>query len=219
MLTQVYEVSCPEEARAIAAIGVDHVGAKVGTGQYPRELSVAEAAKIIAALPPSAKFSALFLTSDVSLIARWVRELQPPIVHLGARPELLAPEDVVALKHLVPGSIIMRSVPVSGEDAIAIAESYDYVADLLMLDSVRSSDNKIGALGVCHDWSISRRVVERVHIPVFLAGGLGPDNVAEAIRQVRPAGVDSKTNTDRVGSHVKDLERVRRFHEAARSTA
>jgi phosphoribosylanthranilate isomerase len=53
-------------------------------------------------------------------------------------------------------------------------------------------------------------------VPVILAGGLGPDNVAAAIRAVRPAGVDSKTRTDRDdGSHAKDLDRVRRFRAAA----
>jgi phosphoribosylanthranilate isomerase len=69
-----------------------------------------------------------------------------------------------------------------------------------------------------HDWSISRRIVEQVHVPVILAGGLGADNVADAIRAVRPAGVDSKTKTDHDSSHAKDIERVRRFHEAARTT-
>ncbi len=53
-------------------------------------------------------------------------------------------------------------------------------------------------------------------MPVILAGGLGPANVAEAIRAVRPAGVDSKTKTDISGSHAKDLARVRAFHEAAK---
>jgi phosphoribosylanthranilate isomerase len=83
--------------------------------------------------------------------------------------------------------------------------------------SHRASDRQIGALGIPHDWSISRRIVELVRTPVILAGGLGPDNVADAIRAVRPAGVDSKTKTDQDGSHAKDLERVRRFHETARS--
>jgi phosphoribosylanthranilate isomerase len=70
-----------------------------------------------------------------------------------------------------------------------------------------------------HDWTISRRIVELSLVPVILAGGLGPDNVADAIRKVGPAGVDSKSKTDREGSHAKDLERVRRFHEAARCLA
>jgi phosphoribosylanthranilate isomerase len=50
---------------------------------------------------------------------------------------------------------------------------------------------------------------------VILAGGLGPENVADAIRTVRPAGVDSKTKTDKDGLRQKDLERVGRFHQAA----
>jgi len=218
MLTQIYEVSSPEEARSIAAIGVDHIGAKVGPGQSPRELSLAKAAEIGAAVPPPCKFSALFLSSDVSLIAEWAGELRPSIVHLGARPEMLSPEGVALLKEKLRGSVIMRSLPVSGEESLAIAQSYENIADFLMLDSFRSLDQKVGALGVTHDWNISRGIVALVHMPVFLAGGLGPENVAEAIRFVRPAGVDSKTKTDQDGSHLKDLGRVRLFHETARST-
>jgi phosphoribosylanthranilate isomerase len=51
-----------------------------------------------------------------------------------------------------------------------------------------------------------------------MAGGLGPENVVGAIKFVHPSGVDSKTKTDRVdGSHTKDLDRVRRFVERAKS--
>ncbi len=103
-----------------------------------------------------------------------------------------------------------------GPDSIEIARSYDGLVDFLLLDSHRASDRQIGALGITHDWSISRRIVEIVRTPVILAGGLGPENVVEAIRSVRPAGVDSKTKTDRDGSHRKDLDRVRRFFETAR---
>jgi phosphoribosylanthranilate isomerase len=63
---------------------------------------------------------------------------------------------------------------------------------MLLLDTHRSGDVQIGALGVTHSWELDREIVARVRIPVIIAGGLGPDNVAEAIRIVRPAGVDSK---------------------------
>jgi len=218
MLTQIYEVSTAAEARSISAIGVDHIGVLIGDGQFPRELSLAAAATIAAAILPPAKLSALFLTADIPLIEAWARELRPPILHLGAAPGLLTPAGVARLKEKVPDSLIMRSVPVSGEESLAIARSYDGIADFLLLDSYRALDRQIGALGVIHDWTISRRIVELGRIPVILAGGLGPDNVAEAIAAVRPAGVDSKTKTDRDCSHAKDLERVRRFHEAARAT-
>lgn len=219
MLTQIYEISSADEARAVSAIGVDHVGVLVGDGQFPREQPVAAAAKIAAAIASPARFSALFLTADISLIEPWARELRPSIVHLGASPELLPPTQVARLREKLPGSLIMRSVPVSNDESVSIARSYEGIADYLLLDSYRAADRQIGALGVTHDWSISRRIVGLVRIPVFLAGGLGPDNVAQAIRMVRPAGVDSKTKTDQEGSHAKDLGRVRRFHEAARAAA
>jgi len=215
MLTQIYEVSTPEEARSICAIGIDHIGILVGMGEFPRELSLETAATIAAAVRPPSKVSALFLTSDTPLIEEWALTLQPKIVHLGAAPELLGPGDAARLKRKLPEMILMRSIPVMGEASIEIAQSYEGIADFLLLDSHRESDCQIGALGVTHDWTISRRIVEVVKTPVILAGGLGPDNVADAIRAVRPAGVDSKTKTDRDGSHQKDLDRVRRFQEAA----
>jgi phosphoribosylanthranilate isomerase len=137
---------------------------------------------------------------------------------LGAAPELVSPSQVATLKERLPSKLIMRSVPVSGEQSIALARSYDGLADFVLLDSYRPADQQIGALGVTHDWTISRRIVQLSRVPVILAGGLGPDNVADAIREVRPAGVDSKTKTDRRGSHAKDLELVRRFHEVAQAT-
>jgi phosphoribosylanthranilate isomerase len=214
MLTQIYEVSTPEEARSISRIGVDHIGVLVGNGEFPRELPVEAAANVAARIVPPSKFSALFLTADLSLIEKWARELQPAIVHLGAAPELLSPDGATALKANLPGILLMRSIPV-GEVSIAIAQSYEGIADFLLLDSHREADRQIGALGMTHDWNISRRIVELVRTPVILAGGLGPDNVADAIRAVRPTGVDSKSKTDQDGSHRKDLDRVRRFHEAA----
>jgi phosphoribosylanthranilate isomerase len=215
LLTQIYEVSTTEEARSVYAIGIDHIGILTGEGEFPRELLLETAASIAAAVRPPSKLSALFLTSDISLIEEWARRLRPAIVHLGAAPELLGPDDTASLKCKLTGMLLMRSIPIVDEASIGIARSYEGVADSLLLDSHRASDRQIGALGVTHDWRLSRRIVETVKIPVILAGGLGSDNVADAIRAVRPAGVDSKTRTDRDGLHQKDLDRVRRFQEAA----
>jgi phosphoribosylanthranilate isomerase len=67
-------------------------------------------------------------------------------------------------------------------------------------------------------WERDRRIVECVGIPVIVAGGLGPENVRAAIAASNPAGVDSKTRTDKPdGSRAKDLDRVRAFVRAARS--
>jgi phosphoribosylanthranilate isomerase len=215
MLTQIYEVTSAQEAAAISEMGVDHIGVLVGDGSFPREQSVASAVEIAASIRRPSQLSALFLSADLVFVVRAIRELEPAIVHLGAAPELVTPEHVLELKRGVPKTLVMRSVPVVGLESIDLARRYEGIADFLLLDSYRANDKQIGALGVTHDWGISRQIVERVRVPVILAGGLGPENVAEAIRAVGPAGVDSKTRTDKGDTHTKDLEKVRLFERLA----
>jgi phosphoribosylanthranilate isomerase len=145
-----------------------------------------------------------------------VKRLQPDILHLGTFPEGISPESVKSLKSKFYFLKIMRSIPVINEESIRLAIDYDQVADFLLLDTYKMGDKQIGATGIIHNWKISRAIVDAVRIPVILAGGLSPENVAEAIRQVRPAGVDSKTGTDKDGSHEKDLEKIKRFVETIR---
>jgi phosphoribosylanthranilate isomerase len=218
MIVQIYETSSPEEARALTNLGVDHVGVLVGDGSFPREQSVDTARRILSAIPSSSKGVPLLLSADVRLIEHVILQLNPPIVHLGASTDLLTCSVVQRLKRRFSPIVVMRSIPVVGEESVAIAQSYDSVADILLLDSHKPGDVQIGALGVTHSWDIDRRIVQSVHIPVIIAGGLGPDNVADAIRAVGPAGVDSKTKTDRDdGSHTKDLKKVEQFVSRAKA--
>lgn len=216
MLVQIYEVGSAEEARTVAALGVDHIGVLVGPGAFPRERSVAEARLIFAALPARTKRVALTLSPDLGEIARVIEQAGPDIVHLGAAAEHFGARESTEVKRRYPGVRLMRSIPVVDEASIAFAKAHEGIADFLLLDSHSPGDAQIGALGRTHDWRLSRRIVESVAVPAILAGGLGPENVAEAIRAVGPAGVDSKTKTDRAGTHAKDLEKVRAFVERAR---
>jgi phosphoribosylanthranilate isomerase len=217
MIVQIYEVTTPAEARALGIMGVDHIGVLVGEGSFPREQTIEKAREIFAAIPLGAKASALSLSHDVDLIVRLTAALLPDILHLGAAPQHLSPAQLRTLKAELPQVSLMRSIPVVDDSSIALARSYDRVADWLLLDSYKSGDPQIGALGVTHSWELDRRIIESVHIPVVIAGGLGPENVQDAIRVARPAGVDSKTKTDRSdGTHTKDLQKVSAFLKAAR---
>jgi phosphoribosylanthranilate isomerase len=218
MLVQIYEVRTPEEACALAAVGVDHIGVLVGDGAFPRELPAAQARAIFAALPPGRRGVALSLSPNRRSIVRVIEEARPDIIHLGAAVELFTVADTRALKAEFPELPLMRSIPIVDEASIEWARAYWGVADFLLLDSHDPGDRQIGARGRTHDWNISSRIVAEVGIPVILAGGLYADNVGAAIASVRPAGVDSKTKTDRADGAGKDLDKVRRFVAAAKLT-
>ncbi len=217
MITQVYEVGTKEEAILVAKAGVDNIGVLVGDGEFPRELGIEKVKEIFDVISAPAKKVALTLSSNIEKIENIVRSLNPDILHLGALPELLTPDDVSKLKQTFPNLSIMRSIPVIGEESVEMAKSYEGVADYLLLDSHKINDNQVGATGMVHDWNISKKIVESVKIPVILAGGLGADNVASAIQKIRPYGVDSKTRTDKKESHEKDINEVIKFVQNAKS--
>jgi phosphoribosylanthranilate isomerase len=217
MIIQIYEVNNPLEAQQIAVCGVDHIGVVVGKGDFPREVSIEQAREIFDSLLKDKKRVALSLSNELEYIVKIVRNANPDILHLGAALELLSPHDVQILKDNFPLLKIMRSIPVTGEERIKAAQEYDGIADYLLLDSHNPGDKQIGALGKTHDWTISRKIVASVKTPVILAGGLGPDNVLEAIQTVHPAGVDSKTKTDRSDGDGKDIEKVKEFVRIAKS--
>jgi phosphoribosylanthranilate isomerase len=216
MIVQIYETQHASEARALEAVGVDHIGVLVGQGRYARELQPTQARKIFQGVS-RARRVALSLSDDLEEVIEVVAQTVPDILHLGTVPEALGPEAVVTLKTRFPALQLMRTIPVIDAQSLPLAQQYDGLVEYLLLDTYQPGDTQVGATGAAHDWDLSRRIVRSVHTPVILAGGLGPQNVAEAIHTVRPAGVDSKTHTDQDGGLGKDIEKVRAFVRIAKS--
>jgi len=96
------------------------------------------------------------------------------------------------LKKALPGIKIVQVIHVAKKESIDEAVEVAEFVDAILLDSgnQKLSTKELGGTGRTHDWSISRKIVESVNVPVFLAGGLNPQNVEEAILQVKPFGVD-----------------------------
>ncbi len=96
------------------------------------------------------------------------------------------------LRRAMPGVALFQVIHVTGHESLAEAVSVSGQVDALLLDSGNQSlaVKELGGTGRTHDWRISRAIVEAVEVPVFLAGGLNPSNVAEAIEQVHPFGLD-----------------------------
>lgn len=216
MIVQIYEVQNPEEAKELEKLGVDHIGVLVGKTDYPGGLSFEEAKAIFNSVTEKAKKVALSLHLDLDKIFEVIEKTNPDIIHLAALPKDINTEDVKTIKQKFPDIKVMRTIPVIDEKSIDLAKEYDEVADYLLLDSYNQEDLQVGATGKTHDWKISKKIVESVKIPVILAGGLGHENVAEAIKKVKPFGVDSKTKTDKDGTHQKNLEKVKEFVRIAK---
>jgi phosphoribosylanthranilate isomerase len=96
------------------------------------------------------------------------------------------------LRQALPGISLIQVIHVTGEESLDEAKKIAYGVDAFLLDSGKKSDGKIelGGTGRTHDWDVSEKICREVDIPVFLAGGLNPDNVRDAIKKVQPYAVD-----------------------------
>ncbi|MBU6472542.1 MAG: phosphoribosylanthranilate isomerase [Alphaproteobacteria bacterium] len=219
MKVQIYAITSVQDAIDTVDAGADLIGVvSENDGEVVEDCTAEQARAIFAAVEDRASTIALSLGTDVERIVRMVKATRPRILHLAAR-EL--PLDVVEkIKARIGGVKLMMAVLVDGPGALAVARDYARLADYLILDSGSSTSPVTGATGQPHDWNISARIVAESPVPVVLAGGLSPENVAEAVRIVRPWAVDSFTRTDRPGQRgVKDPQRVRAFAENARAAA
>lgn len=118
-----------------------------------------------------------------------VRFCQPAAVQLVDQVE---PGTAEALRDAFPGITVMQVIHVNGPQSLTEAAVAWESADMLLLDSgnPEAATRTLGGTGNTHDWSLSARIVATCPKPVWLAGGLNPGNVADAIRAVRPHGVD-----------------------------
>lgn len=117
---------------------------------------------------------------------------------------------------------LMMTVPVRVQGSTIdlpskkLALEYAAYSGALTVDTTLGDVKSFGCTGRTNDWEICREIVAAVKIPVVLAGGLTPENVAESIRSVRPPIVDACTSLE-LADRSKDLERCRAFVDAVRS--
>jgi len=226
MITQIYSIQTIQEAQDCIAAGVNYIGVAAATRMHlPAEVSLEVGQSIFRVIGSQAKKVALTVADSPEPIYRVIEQLQPDVIHVCGNHYFVNAEFAKTARSILPGIEVLQAISVTGPQAIAEAEYYAGFCDSVILDSVDPSIAGIGAAGIVHDWSISAEICRRLEnlgCRVILAGGLGPDNVAEAIRRVRPWGVDSFTRTSIKlpdGSSRKDPVLVRLFVERARETA
>ncbi len=218
MKVQIYEHVHPDDAFASVQSGVDFIGIKPGEqGRSPGELNYTQCREVLAAVPPDSGCLrvALTVSTDLAAIAAMVQAVKPDVIHLSGSIEDLEPAEVAGLRFSLGQIRVMLAIPIAGPASIELAKGFEKAVDFLLLDS-GGRDKIVGATGETHDWNISAELVRRVHLPAILAGGLCAENVAAAIKQIRPWGVDSFTHTNVIGSRRKDMTKVAAFADNAR---
>lgn len=202
----------------INELAPDHVGIVLDEGFDAWDSVNSTIARSLIAHLTDVVLVAISLATDRGQILRTVDQLSPGVLHVARAVGGMTIEELLTLRGEIAPVQLMVTVPVVGSDSVAAASEVSDIADFLLLDTVHPTTGYVGATGQVHDWSLSRRIVDASNIPVILAGGLGPENVSEAIRVVRPFGVDSETQTSMADDRRrKDPDKVRLFIERARS--
>jgi phosphoribosylanthranilate isomerase len=146
-------------------------------------------ARIVAAVPPTIATFLLTSAVDADTIVDQQRRARANTIQLVDRVSV---ETRRALRDRLPGIAIVQVVHVTGPESVSEAHEARRESDAVLLDSGNPSLSvkELGGTGRVHDWDVSARISRELDAPVFLAGGLNPSNVGEAVRAVRPFGVD-----------------------------
>jgi phosphoribosylanthranilate isomerase len=169
--------------------GADAVGLVSEMPSGPGVIADELIASIAAHMPPAVSSFLLTCKQDAPSI---IAQQQRACVNTIQICDRLATGSYQDLREALPGIALVQVIHVGGPEAVDEAMQVAPFVDAVLLDSgnQKLAVKELGGTGRTHDWGLSRKIRESVSVPVFLAGGLNPNNIAEAIRQVEPFGVD-----------------------------
>ena len=199
-----------EDALHAAKLGADFVGFLVEIDFAEDKVKREEAKEIIKKLPLEVQPVFVTYLQKAEPIIEIAKETSPQIIQLHNVMEL---EEIGKIRAALPKIKITKSIQVADESAIKKAQKYENYVDYILLDTKGKYGR--GGTGKTHNWNISAKIVKTVKKPVFLAGGLNPDNTEEAIKTVKPFAVDTNSGV-KDKARVKNYEKMKLFIEAAK---
>jgi phosphoribosylanthranilate isomerase len=252
IIVQLYEIQDPREAERLIELGIDHIGSVIVSAEAWKVPALRDVVRLVRDSPAKSTLIPLLARDDDILRAldyyqpdfvHFCETIPLAPRERSRREEACAELDRIQrlVKREFPPLGVIRSIPIPspgaaeaaalGEAILAVAGALAGSADLFMTDTLRGSGDGaaaqpvagyVGITGEVCDWDLARRLVAGSPLPVFLAGGIGPENCGEAIGRVRPAGIDSCTRTnarDGRGKPIrfrKDFDLIRRLLEEVR---
>jgi phosphoribosylanthranilate isomerase len=234
-LVQIYEVQEPDEAEALIALGVDHIGSVLLSQNSWKAETIRETVQTIQ--QAGAKSGLIPLFGNTQTIFQALDYYRPDFVHFcdaipilpGIQKKPTREYDAfitlqVQIKDRFPQIKIMRSISVpkpcaeGGSDVLNNILSFTKLlvpfSDYFLIDTIIGNHGLrdeqpvagyVGITGEVCDWHIADKIIKQSPIPVILAGGISDENVFEAIIKLRPAGVDSCTKTNAVDKEDRPI--------------
>jgi phosphoribosylanthranilate isomerase len=205
-------ITSPEEATLAERAGAHAIGLLVGRVHAAADFVGPELAReICRALSPFVTPVLVTHLEDPEAIVNLAELVPCPVLQLHSD---LGPATLRELRARLAARKLIGKVSVEGDDAVARASEIEPFVDAILLDTRDRATDRVGGTGMVHDWSISARIAAGSRAPIILAGGLTPDNVAQAVRAVKPWGVDVNSGVETADGR-KDGGRIRRFVAAA----
>ncbi len=178
-----------DEARLAISLGADALGLVARMPSGPGPIGDALIADIARSVPPPV---ATFLLTSRTHPGPIVQHIAAAGVTTVQLVDQVEPGVYGAIRRALPNIRIVQVIHVQSAADVELARSASEGVDALLLDSGRpgAAVRELGGTGRTHDWTVSRKIVESVSVPVFLAGGLHAGNAREAIETVRPYAID-----------------------------
>lgn len=189
MFVKICCIQSEGEARRALAAGANAIGLVAEMPTATGVIVDSRIREIVATLAPEVRSFLLTSRTDPEAIVEHQRATGASTLQLVDR---VSAQSRAAVRRRLPHVSLVQVIHVVDRNSVEEARRAEEGADALLLDSGApdAPQRTLGGTGSTHDWSLSREIVRGAACPVWLAGGLRPDNVAEAIRQVRPSGVD-----------------------------
>ncbi|ODS35679.1 MAG: hypothetical protein A7316_10615 [Candidatus Altiarchaeales archaeon WOR_SM1_86-2] len=213
-------VTNKEDALIAAEAGADAVGVVVEIPvKTPRRITVEKAKEILSSVPVFVSTVTVIMPRTIEDAVRIVHELRPDVIQLQGYE---SHEFVSEIKKFL-GVRIIKVIHIE-EDRFNERNLDEIAGEIrgyenagvcgVVLDT--KTESGAGGTGRVHNWELSKKINEKINLPLILAGGLNPGNVKKAVEMVEPYAVDVSSGVESaVGK--KDNEKVKRFIEGAKS--
>jgi phosphoribosylanthranilate isomerase len=178
-----------EEARMAISYGASAIGLVGKMPSGPGPISDENILKVASVVPPPVATFLLTSETEPDKIVQHQKRTHTSVIQLVDHVEKDAYQFI---KRQLPSVKLVQVIHVQDKSAVDYAAELEESVDALLLDSGNPGGKikSLGGTGRTHNWEISREIVEISNQPVFLAGGLNPENVKEAVIKVKPFGID-----------------------------